>query len=120
MAKIVNVATREALLKRRLRRHLKKLGFHKTDDGLLEIAGSGKDVIRTLHASQRSDRLAQNRDFLKEHSEDLLKYFATGREVDPRKISPVLERVSSDTKESDLFRFAALTWSVPVSNGFGR
>jgi hypothetical protein len=31
-----------------------------------------------------------------------------------------LVRVRSDTKESDLFRFATLTWSVPVSAGFGR
>ena len=35
-------------------------------------------------------------------------------------IAPVLERVSSETMESDLFRLASLTWSVPVSNGFGR
>ena len=120
MAKIITIATREASIKRRLRRHLAKLGFHKNSDGLLEIAGSGKDVIRTLHSSQRSDRLAQNRDFIKERSADLFKHFATGREVQPSKISPVLQRVRSETKEGDLFRLAALTWSVPVSNGFGR
>jgi hypothetical protein len=120
MAKIINVATREASLKRRLRRHLKKLGFHKTDDGLLEITGSGKEVIRTLHAGQRADRLAQNRKFIKAHSKELMKHFASGKEVEPAKISPVLERVRSSTAESDLFRLAALTWSVPVSNGFGR
>lgn len=120
MAKVIPIATREASLKRRLRRHLTKLGFHKNSDGMLEISGSGKDVIRSLHSSQRSDRLAQNKDFIKEHSADLLKHFATGCEVDPRKISPVLQRVRADTKESNLFRLAALTWSVPVSNGFGR
>lgn len=120
MAKVVKIATREASLKRRLRRHLKKLGFTKTAQGLLEISGSGKEVIRSLHGSQRADRLAQNKQFIKAHSGDLLKHFATGREVDPSKISPVLERVRSDTIESDLFRLAALTWSVPVSNGFGR
>jgi len=99
---------------------LTKLGFHKNSDGLLEISGPGKDVIRSLHSGQRADRLAQNKDFIKERSADLLKHFATGREVDPAKISPVLQRVRADTKESDLFRLAALTWSVPVSNGFGR
>jgi hypothetical protein len=31
-----------------------------------------------------------------------------------------LIRVESDTEQSELFRFATLTWSVPVSNGFGR
>jgi hypothetical protein len=120
MIKVIRIRTREATIKRRLRRHLTKLGFHKNADGLLEIAGSGKDVVRSLHAGQRSDRLAKNRDFIKEHSADLLQYFAMGREVDPSKISPVLQRVRSYTKESNLFRFAALTWSVPVSNGFGR
>jgi hypothetical protein len=120
MGKVISISTREASIKRRLRRHLAKLGFHKNSDGLLEITGSGKDVIRSLHSSQRSDRLAQNRDFIKERSTDLLKHFATGREVHPDKISPVLQRVRSETKEGDLFRLAALTWSVPVSNGFGR
>lgn len=120
MAKVITIATREASIKRRLRRHLAKLGFHKNSDGLLEIAGSGKDVIRSLHSSQRSDRLTQNRGFIKERSADLFKHFAAGREVQPSKISPILQRVRSETKESDLFRLAALTWSVPVSNGFGR
>lgn len=120
MAKVITIATREASIKRRLRRHLAKLGFHKNSDGLLEITGSGKDVIRSLHSSQRADRLTQNRGFIKERSADLFKHFATGREVQPSKISPVLQRVRSETKESDLFRLAALTWSVPVSNGFGR
>lgn len=40
MAKIITIATREASIKRRLRRHLAKLGFHKNADGLLEITGS--------------------------------------------------------------------------------
>jgi hypothetical protein len=120
MAKVVRIATREALLKRRLRAHLSRLGFHKSSDGLLEIIGSGKEVVRSLHSSQRADRLNQSRDFIKEHSAELLKHFAAGREIDPLKISPVLQRVRPDTQESNLFRFAALTWSVPVSNGFGR
>lgn len=120
MAKVVKIQARKASLKRRLRRHLKNLGFHKTAEGMLEIDGEGKDVIRSLHAGQRTDRLAQNRKFIKEHFDSLSEYFATGRDIDPTKISPVLERVYSDTEESRLFRLAALTWSVPVSNGFGR
>lgn len=120
MAKIIKIDTREASLKRRLRWHLKKLGFTKGADGLLEMPGSGKEVIRSLHSSQRSERLGQNREFIKENSADLLKHFANGRDVDPSKIRPALQRVRSDTVESNLFRLAALTWSVPVSNGFGR
>ena len=33
--RVICVSTREASLKKRLRRHLKSLGFHKTDDGTL-------------------------------------------------------------------------------------
>lgn len=120
MAKIIKIGAREASLKRRLRRHLKKLGFTRNADGFLEMSGTGKEVIRTLHSSQRADRLAQNRLFIKEHSADLLKHFATGKDIDPAKIQPVLQRVRAGTEESDLFRLASLTWSVPVSNGFGR
>ena len=52
-----------------------------------------------------------------------LSFSSTSRpaaDIDAAKISPVLERISSDTPEGDLFRLASLTWSVPVSNGFGR
>lgn len=49
----------------------------------------------------------------------LIKHFASGSDIDPARISPVLERIKSDTWQSDLFRLASLTWAVPVSNGFG-
>lgn len=117
---IVSVATREANLKRRLRRHLTSLGFQKTNDGDLATPGTGKDAIRTVHAVQRTDRLATNRLFLADQLPKLVKHFASGSEIDPQKISPVLERVEASTWQGDLFRLASLTWSVPVSNGFGR
>ena len=117
---IVNIASKEANLKRKLRRHLHALGFRKSEDGALQIENTGKDVIRTLHRAQREERLAANRDFIANKGDELIKYFASGDEVDPNKMSPVLERVSAGTREGDLFRLASLTWSVPVSNGFGR
>jgi hypothetical protein len=64
--------------------------------------------------------LAVNRDFISGHFSNLIKYFASGKDIDVARISPVLQRISSDTWETELFRLAALTWSVPVSNGFGR
>jgi hypothetical protein len=117
---LISVSTREASLKRRLRRHLKALGFHKGDDGTLMPPGTGKDAVRTIHTAQRNDRLAVSQNFLSERMPKLLKYFASGEDVDPAKISPALQLISSDTWEGDLFRLASLTWSVPVSNGFGR
>lgn len=117
---VVSIASREATLKRKLRRHLRTLGFRKSKDGLLQIGGSGKDVIRTLHGPQRNDRLKANRDFIANRAQKLTKYFASGEDIDPAKISPVLERISAGTWQGDLFRLASLTWSVPVSNGYGR
>jgi hypothetical protein len=118
--KIVCIALREATLKRKIRRHLRALGFRKSQDGALQIEGNGKDAIRSLHSHQREDRLKANRKFIAAQAQDLLKYFASGKDISPAKISPVLERVSSDTWQGNLFRLASLSWSVPVSNGFGR
>ena len=120
MVKIVKIQARKAVLKNRFRGHLKNLGFQKTPEGMLEINGKGKDVIRSLHAGQRTDRLDHNKKFIEGHYGSLSDCFASGREIDPLRISPILQRIYPDTKESRLFRLAALTWSVPVSNGFGR
>lgn len=117
---IVNVNLREARLKKKVREHLQSLGFTKSDAGALQAPGNTKEVIRTLHSAQRAERLAANQNFIALKSSKLLKFFASGKDVIPDKISPVLERVSSGTWQGDLFRLAALTWSVPVSNGFGR
>jgi hypothetical protein len=47
--KLVTVCTREASLKRRLRRHLKSLGFHRDDDGTLIPPGTDKDICHVAH-----------------------------------------------------------------------
>jgi hypothetical protein len=117
---VITISTRKATLKRRLRGHLRSLGFHKTDDGVLTPPGSEKDVIRTIHSVQRADRIALSQRFISERFSKLIKYFAAGEEVDAARITPTLQLISSDTWEGDLFRLASLTWSVPVSNGFGR
>jgi hypothetical protein len=117
---VITVPMREAALKKRLRRHLKSLGFQKSMDGALVPPGTGKEAVRTIHAVQREDRLAASETFIAERFSKLIGYFASGRDVVPALIRPRLQRVLSDTWEGDLFRLASLTWSVPVSNGFGR
>lgn len=117
---VVRVNPREANLKRKLRVHLQSLGFTKSEEGILQAPGNGKDAIRSIHQDQREERLLANRKFVALRGERLMRFFASGKEVDPEKISPVLERVSAGTQQGDLFRLAALSWSVPVSNGFGR
>jgi len=117
---VIALSPREATLKKKLRSHLRVLGFKKTENGLFQVDGGVKDIIRKLHAAQRDDRLRASQKFIEAKSDRLLKYFASGVDVDPCRIEPALERVSSGTWQGDLFRLASLTWSVPVSNGFGR
>ena len=117
---VVSISAREASLRRKVRRQLRSLGFGKSDDGALKVDGGDKDVIRSLHGPHRTDRLSTNSDFLSHRAPKLLHYFASGRDINPAAIQPKLERVYAKTWQADLFRLAALTWSVPVSNGFGR
>jgi hypothetical protein len=83
---VICVSTREATLKKRLRRHLKSLGFHKTDEGVFAPPGADKDVIRTIQSIQRDDRLAVNRKFSERFS-SLIKYFASGKDIDVARLS---------------------------------
>ena len=110
----------DALLKRSIRSHFTKLGFARANDGTLILPGTGKDDVRTLHAEQRVERLERSSRFLESALPDALKHFANGAEIDPAKIKLQLKRVGSGSEEADLFRLASLTWSVPVSVGFGR
>jgi len=119
----MNVArpfTPEALLKRSIRAHFTRLGFTRASDGTLLLPGSTKADVRTLHSSQRAERLEVSARFTERVLPKALQHFANGDEINPRKIKLRLIRVESDTPQSDLFRLATLTWSVPVSAGFGR
>ena len=50
----------------------------------------------------------------------LLKHFASGRDVEVRKIRPSLELAPGGCWQSDLFRLAGLYWRIPISEGYGR
>jgi hypothetical protein len=117
---IVPAFTAEALLKRRVRDHLHRLGFTRDKYGLLIAPDAGKDSVRSLHRSQRREKLLAQRDFIKHNLDELLPHFASGAEVEVTKVRPRLELIEAGTWQSDLFRLASLSWSVPVSDGFGR
>ena len=110
----------EARIKRRLRAHLSNLGFERAQDGSLVLPDAGKGTVRALHRQQRLEIVARNEQFIDAQFPTLQDYFASGDEVVAGKIKPVLQRISAGTWESNLFRLASLTWSVPVSAGFGR
>ena len=120
MVGIARPFSQEAALKRALRSHLRNLGFTKDDAGDLVLPGVGKEVIRKMHRGQRRERLAASEQFLERALPRALPYFADGDELDPRAITLTLRPVRTGTIEADIFRVATLTWSVPVSVGFGR
>jgi len=117
---VVHLFTVEARIKRALRRHLRQLGFGRTSSGELALPDDSKDSLRALHHVQRQQRLRCERRFVQREWGLLCEYFADGREVDPAKVRPRLELVHAKTWQSRLFRLASLTWSVPVSQGYGR
>lgn len=112
--------TPEAKLKRKIRKHFTRLGFAKASDGTLVRTDTGKDSVRQLHRMQRDDRIRAADRLLSEFLPTAISSFANGREINPTRIRLSLIRVEADTFEANLFRAASLTWSVPVSNGYGR
>lgn len=79
-----------------------------------------KDSIRAMHASQRREILARELAALTTRLPAIIANFADGSEICPQQIEPELISVDSSGPTADLFRFAALLWSVPVSKGYGR
>lgn len=112
--------TPKAKLKRKIRRHFTSLGFVRANDGTLVLPGKGKKVIRNLHSAQRAERLAASLGFLQETLPSMIGHFANGSEIEPANIRLGLKLIEAGTEEGDLFRIATMTWSVPVSQGFGR
>jgi hypothetical protein len=112
-------------VKEDLRRHIKKRltgqGFEINRNGLLKRPSmDSKESLRQFHAAARADKYRSMAKFLKENETALLPNFADGAEVDLESFDPVIRQVEAETSESDLFRYASLLWSVPVSGGFGR
>ena len=117
---LIPAFTLEAQLKRRVRSHLSELGFIRNKDGLLSPPTINKSTIRDLHAHQRLAKQRSNQRFIEEGTSEFEASLANGSELDPANIELTLRPVRAKTLEAKLFRMASLTWSVPVSNGFGR
>lgn len=79
-----------------------------------------KFSIRKRHEHAVAKQVSLARSALAKHEEELLRFIASGREVNPANIQPRLVQVEPDTIQSKLFRYASLHWSIPVSQGYGR
>lgn len=119
-AVVVPLLSVEARLKRALRQHLKQLGFKPSEDGKLHPPECSKDSFRCLHRAQLRERLESERSFIARQWPLLKDCFANGDQIIPVDVHPRLELIQGNTWQSDLFRLASLTWSVPVSQGYGR
>ncbi|KMP10704.1 hypothetical protein UZ36_06800 [Candidatus Nitromaritima sp. SCGC AAA799-C22] len=119
MAKYIPLLTLESRIKRKLRDHIREMGFNRTSQGMLEPSSNSKKVFRALHLKQRIERLKLEKPFIDKNIH-LKDYFASGSEINPEEISPRLQLVKSGSLEERIFRLASLTWSIPVSRGYGR
>jgi hypothetical protein len=110
----------EAEIKRRLRIHLRTLGFANTERGDLVPPSQSKEILRGLHFAQRRALLQKEAPFVARQWPALKHHFADGRDIDVPAICPTLELVEANSWQSRLFRLASLTWSIPLSQGYGR
>ena len=105
-----------ASLRTEIQAHLQTIGLN----GNRSDMPLTKDQVRHIHRLHRGaarDRILRA---LGGRLDALKSQIADGDEVDPAAIKPHLVQVKSGTPESDLFRFATLQWSIPVSQGYGR
>jgi hypothetical protein len=107
-------------LRQAIHSQLEKAGFSKNGERYVIEGQLTKQRVRDFHSMKRTEVLQQNRKFIEHYGPGLVTNIADGKQVDPSAIDPELVEVKPDSKESQLFRFASLLWSVPVSQGFGR
>ena len=107
-------------LKRLLLRSLKEQGFRVDGSRLLPPADLSKDSLRQLHQTAVAHKVERSRSGLFKYQDELQQRIASGSDVVPEKIRPILVEVQGDSKEELLFRYATLHWSIPVSSGYGR
>lgn len=108
-------------LRKKVIKQIKDQGFIINKDYSIKTPDmDSKDFLRTFHASACESRLNDNTKFLVKKEERLIDFFANGDEIDIDNFQAKFQVVTPNSIENDLFRYASLLWSVPVSNGFGR
>ncbi|HLG25045.1 MAG TPA: Druantia anti-phage system protein DruA [Candidatus Nanoarchaeia archaeon] len=108
------------ILRKKVLRYLRKIGYSTEQKSFDRVHKISKDQIRKLHIEQRKQKLKKENILVQKFKDKMLDYLASGNEIIPEKIEPELIEVKSGSKEAKIFRFAALNWSIPVSDGYGR
>ena len=108
-----------AELRARIQLELSAAGFIVTEDGLELPAGDAKNTYRKLHYDQRQERLLSSIKTIKAWEDYFISSIAKPDEIDIQKINLRIRPIEN-VQDRGLFNYASLTWSVPVSKGFGR
>ncbi len=98
---------------------LQEQGFQLGASGL-QFVHKTKDDLRKLHAHALVYLRERARPHLEPKEPKLLRFIASGRSLDPKRIRPRLVPVRRRSLEELLFRYAKLHWSIPISSGYGR
>jgi len=107
-------------LRKKIINSLEQQGFIIRDGDIFLPESRDKDGIRRIHQSAVRAKRERSRKYLEKKESALLKCFADGREIDPERIEPRLQEVTSGSWDELLFRYSCLHWSIPVSSGYGR
>ena len=89
------------------------------DESLELPEGEAKETYRKLHREQRKEKLSVSKKVIRTWEEPFLASVAKPSEIDLKKISPRIRAIETE-QDRGIFNYASLTWSVPVSKGFGR
>ena len=106
-------------MRERLVTGLEALGFTFGPDWVTPPSYSDKESIRQMYIAERKKFVEERADLLKRLERRALPFFANGEEVTPSTICPRIELVETSL-QADIFRYACLLWSIPVSQGYGR
>lgn len=107
-------------LREKIINSLEQQGFIINDGEIFLPESIDKDGIRRIHQSAVRAKRERARKYLEKKESALLNFFADGREIDPERIEPRLQEVTSGSWDELLFRYSCLHWSIPVSSGYGR
>jgi hypothetical protein len=114
------LAKEAANLRAAVRRSLRAQGFEIVGDRVSFRHKRDKRSVRKRHKHAVAKKISLAEASLARLENRLLKFIASGTEVDPKKIRPRLRIVEPDTFDSKIFRYACLHWSIPISDGYGR
>lgn len=95
-------------------------GWTIVDNTFIAPKYENKQEIRNSHKYQRIERSSRLSKLIVNHRDELMSHFANGHEINPQKFSPEIIEIDSSSPDNNLFRFATLLWSIPVSQGYGR